>query len=101
MTEGEPLILGSALKRELEAWGEAAASRVESDDSPAGDPIPREEFELQRAAFRRAYLMREGEKAVREAVVSARARKLSWDKIGHAIGTTGEAARQRYAKETA
>jgi hypothetical protein len=33
-----------------------------------------------------------------EAVKQARAEHVSWNKLGDAIGTTGEAARQRYAR---
>lgn len=44
------------------------------------------------AAFRRAA----AEKELAEAVHDARRADLSWREIGQAIGTTGEAARQRY-----
>jgi hypothetical protein len=49
------------------------------------------------AAARRVYFQYEAEKAVHEAVEHARAEGLSWAAVGDAIGTTGEAACQRYA----
>ncbi len=45
------------------------------------------------AAFRRAA----AEKELAEAITAARQAHLSWRQVGEAIGTTGEAARQRYA----
>lgn len=45
------------------------------------------------AAFRRAA----AEKELAEAITAAREAHLSWRQLGEAIGTTGEAARQRYA----
>ena len=88
--------LTPAQRAELEAWGEEMASAVEADDSPVGEPMPEEELELRRAAFRRAYVVRAAEQEVRRAVAIAKAKGMSWEKVGHAIGTTGEAARQRY-----
>lgn len=44
------------------------------------------------AAFRRAA----AEKELAEAITAARQAHLSWRQLGEAIGTTGEAARQRY-----
>jgi hypothetical protein len=45
------------------------------------------------AAFRRAA----AEKELAEAIHAAREAHLSWRELGEAIGTSGEAARQRYA----
>lgn len=45
------------------------------------------------AAFRRA----SAEKELAEAIHHAREAHLSWRELGEAIGTSGEAARQRYA----
>jgi hypothetical protein len=45
------------------------------------------------AAFRRAA----AEKELAEAIERAREAHLSWRELGEAIGTSGEAARQRYA----
>lgn len=45
------------------------------------------------AAFRRA----QAEKELADAITQARLAHLSWRELGEAIGTSGEAARQRYA----
>jgi hypothetical protein len=37
------------------------------------------------------------EKELAEAVRAAREQRLSWREVGEAIGTSGEAARQRYS----
>jgi hypothetical protein len=47
---------------------------------------------LRRAAYRRVLLERE----LADAVRAARAGGVSWREIGDAVGTSGEAARQRY-----
>jgi hypothetical protein len=41
------------------------------------------------------------ERATVDAIVAARAKGAIWDDIGAVLGTTGEAARQRYAKTVA
>jgi hypothetical protein len=51
---------------------------------------------LRRIAYRRALVERELVDAVR----GARAAGVSWRQIGEAVGTTGEAARQRYLGAT-
>lgn len=48
---------------------------------------------LQSAALKRA----EVETEIRSAVAAARAEGLSWAKVGKALGTTGQAASERYA----
>lgn len=63
------------------------------------DPAP-EDFDaplpplmaVKLAAFRRAA----AEKELAQAIHAARQAHLSWRELGEAIGTTGEAARQRY-----
>ena len=63
------------------------------------DPAP-EDFDaplpplmaVKLAAFRRAA----AEKELAQAIHAARQAHLSWRELGDAIGTTGEAARQRY-----
>jgi hypothetical protein len=45
------------------------------------------------AAFRRA----QAEKELAAAITQGRESNLSWRELGEAIGTTGEAVRQRYA----
>jgi UDP-N-acetyl-D-mannosaminuronic acid transferase (WecB/TagA/CpsF family) len=93
----DELNLTPAERAELEAWGEQMAAKAEQADPStlrAADPAIEE---LQRAAARRIYLTGEAERAVREAVEHARAKGLSWNIVGQALGTTGEAARQRYS----
>lgn len=52
---------------------------------------------LRRMAYRRACVERE----LAEVVASARRSGISWAKIGEQIGTSGEAARQRYGNKVA
>lgn len=68
-------------------------------DAFAGyDPEPGDEggasplVALRLAAVRRA----EAERALLDAVTAAREHRTSWSAIGQALGTSGEAARQRY-----
>lgn len=68
------------------------------------EPAPGEERDPRAfAALRDAVLSRsEAERSVKAAVDDARADGYSWELIGSLIGTTGEAARQRYgAKQEA
>ena len=51
---------------------------------------------LRLAAFKRASAERE----LGEAVAAARVADLSWRQIGEIVGTSGEAARQRYGPKT-
>ena len=53
-----------------------------------------EEAALKAAAFRRA----QAESDLADAVIAAAEAGRSWRVIGAALGTTGEAARQRYSK---
>ena len=53
---------------------------------------------LARAMAERELLLRRADEVMRDAVGTARAANLSWHKIGMVLGTTGEAARQRYTK---
>lgn len=63
---------------------------VGTDELPAA-------VRLTQAKAARAYYAAKAEEVMREAVHAARAQGLSWHKIGLSLGTTGEAARQRYA----
>ena len=94
----EDLNLTPRERAELEAWGEQMAAEAATEEY-AGQLRPTSPalLELQRAAARRIYLTGRAEKAVREAVAQARAEGLSWNVVGQALGTTGEAARQRYS----
>jgi hypothetical protein len=69
------------------------AKRFENYEPSAADERDPEVF----AELRRAVLSRsEAERSIREAVNHARDHGYSWAFIGSLIGTSGEAARQRY-----
>lgn len=77
---------------------DALAQRFEDYEPSPGDERDPEAF----AALRRAVMSRsDAERSLAEAVLAAREHGYSWRMIGSLIGTSGEAARQRYgAKET-
>lgn len=77
---------------ELEAWGAQMADRFEQgiDATPDAELPPL--FELSRLRYQR----RRVEEETSRAVAAARAEGDSWHRIGLALGTTAEAARQRY-----
>ena len=62
------------------------------------EPSPDDEREPEVfAALRRSVLARsEAERSISQAVTEARSHGYSWRTIGALLGTTGEAARQRY-----
>lgn len=68
------------------------AKRFEDFEPGEGDQIPVEEYLLQRAALARA----RSERDVVEAVNAARTSGISWKKIGEILGTSAQAAQQRY-----
>lgn len=71
------------------------AERAESYEPRAEDEVdPAIYVALRDAATARA----DAEHAVALAVNAARARGVSWSKIGAVLGTSGEAARQRYGR---
>lgn len=79
---------------ELVARADELADAFESFEPTDEDherPLPAE-VALKLAAWRRNL----AEKELSDAVHAARSQKLSWRAIGEAVGTTGEAARQRY-----
>lgn len=57
-----------------------------------GDEVPLEEYLLERAVVERA----EGERALAAAVAAARESGITWTRIGQALGTSAQAAQQRY-----
>lgn len=72
---------------------EELAKRFEDYEPSAQDEHDPEAF----AALRRSVLARsEAERSLRDAVAQARRHGYSWRTIGSLIGTSGEAARQRY-----
>jgi len=69
------------------------AARFEDYEPAEGD----ERDPVAYASLREAVVSRsDAERAIKEAVVQARTRGYSWAFIGKIIGTSGEAARQRY-----
>jgi hypothetical protein len=68
------------------------AQRFEEFDSAEAEEISVEEYLLQRAVVARAKC----EQQVLEAVAKARSAELSWNKIGELLGTSAQAAHQRY-----
>ncbi|KLO27725.1 hypothetical protein ABW16_15625 [Mycolicibacter heraklionensis] len=77
---------------EILAHAEALADRFESDDFD-GEKVSPAEYALIVAARERA----SAEGHIAAAVAAARRDGASWSRIGKIIGTSGEAARQRYA----
>lgn len=68
------------------------AERFENYEPADGDERPVEEYMLERAALDRA----RSERQVIDAVIAARAAGASWQKIGSLLGTSAQAAQQRY-----
>lgn len=68
------------------------ARQLEAYDPTEEDRRPVEEYLLQRAAVARA----RGERQILEAVVAARAAGVPWGRIGRLLGTSAQAAQQRY-----
>jgi len=69
------------------------ASRFEDYEPNADDERPVEEYLLERAALARA----RGERQVVEAVTAARTKGVPWQRIGELLGTSAQAAQQRYS----
>jgi hypothetical protein len=69
------------------------AKQFEDYEPTDGDERRVEEYLLQRAALARA----RSERQVLDAVIAARAAGASWSKIGSLLGTSAQAAQQRYA----
>lgn len=80
--------------QDIQARADEIADAFEDYDPKPGDqdaalpPV----MAVRLAAWRRDTAERE----LAEAVHAARAQRLSWRQVGEAIGTSGEAARQRY-----
>ena len=68
------------------------AQRFEDFDPEMANEIPVEEYLLERAVVARA----RSERQIIEAVTSARAKGISWRRIGELLGTSAQAAQQRY-----
>jgi hypothetical protein len=73
--------------------GDELAKRFEDYEPSADDERDPEVF----AALRRSVVARsQAERSIQQAVAQARRHGYSWRTIGSLIGTSGEAARQRY-----
>jgi len=68
------------------------AQRLEDYEPDPADERPVEECLLERAALARA----RGERQIVDAVTAARAKRVSWQRIGELLGTSAQAAQQRY-----
>jgi hypothetical protein len=68
------------------------AKRFEDYEPAEGDQVLVEEYLLRRAALARA----RSEREVVDAVTAARSAGTSWNKIGEILGTSAQAAQQRY-----
>lgn len=69
------------------------ARRFEEYEPSEGDERPVEDYQLQRAALARA----RSERQIVDAVVAARIAGISWARIGGLLGTSAQAAQQRYS----
>ena len=78
--------------QEILDHAEELAQRFEDLDPEEAREIPVEEYLLQRAVLTRA----RSEQQLLDAVAQARSKGLSWQKIGELIGTSAQAAQQRY-----
>lgn len=78
--------------QEILDHAEALARRFEEYEPDPGDERPVTEHLLERAALARAM----GERQVIDAVRAARGSGTSWKRIGDILGTSAQAAQQRY-----
>jgi hypothetical protein len=70
------------------------AKRFEEYEPGEGDERLLEEYLLERAVLTRA----RSERQIVDAVVAARAAGISWNKMGETLGTSAQAAQQRYGE---
>ncbi len=69
------------------------AEKFENYEPNPDDERPVEEYMLERAALARA----RSERQVADAVIAARSAGASWQKVGSLLGTSAQAAQQRYS----
>lgn len=69
------------------------AKKFEDYEPSEGEQVPVEEYLLRRAALTRA----RSEREVVDAVTAARSAGVPWSKIGEILGTSAQAAQQRYS----
>ena len=80
---------------EIIAHADEYAARFENYEPRVEDEGPIEVLNLRQAAWSRS----DAEREMLEAVAAARQAGTSWSMIGSVIGTSGEAARQRYGSK--
>ena len=68
------------------------AARFENYEPDPGDERPVEEYLLERAVLARA----RSERQIVDAIAAARSKGVSWQRIGAMLGTSPQAAQQRY-----
>jgi len=68
------------------------AERFENYEPDPSDERPVEEYLLERAALARA----RSERQIVDAVTTARSKNVPWTRIGELLGTSAQAAQQRY-----
>jgi len=78
--------------QEILDHAEQLAQQFEDYEPAPGDERPVEEYLLQRAALARAH----SERQIIDAVAAARSAGIPWSKIGELLGTSPQAAQQRY-----
>lgn len=78
--------------QEILDHGDDLARRFEDYEPKPSDERPVEEYLLERATIARA----RGERQVVDAITVARSKGMSWQKIGDILGTSAQAAQQRY-----
>lgn len=79
--------------QEILDHGDELAQRFEDYEPTSGDERDVEEYLLERATLARA----QSERQLVEAVTAARSKGMSWQRIGTILGTSAQAAQQRYA----
>ena len=79
--------------QEILDHGDELAQRFEDYEPTSGDERDVEEYLLERATMARA----QSERQLVEAVTAARSKGMSWQRIGTILGTSAQAAQQRYA----
>lgn len=78
--------------QEILDHGDELARRFENYEPSQSDERPVEEYLLQRAVVARA----RSERQIVDAVIAARNAGISWARIGDLLGTSAQAAQQRY-----
>jgi hypothetical protein len=78
--------------QEILDHGDDLAKRFEDYEPKPEDERPVEEYLLERATIGRARTERE----IVDAVTAARSKSVSWQRIGEILGTSAQAAQQRY-----